>query len=284
MGICCSVPLVCHTDTSVRKIALKLPHGSLGVSLDTRQFKSIDMNEWLTHLYANTTWSGWFCYNDELPESPHTTRGHCKGILAWNDTRISWLIHSVPKYPQLFTGSAISPISKSELIYGQSFLYIEQSRAAVNLADVVRQILWMKPNLFHVHNIPTVVPYAGLPEIKTLRWSNTMTHLAKSPDHDTDFIGTELAKIEPGSWHEESWKRGSEYPPVKNLTSIHTLCVNNTTYTSSQDHSKWAVSPSRLWMGDLNHMRSQKKRGGGGIVIQDHRLAAIFSGFIKVQN
>jgi len=150
---------------------------------------------------------------------------------------------------------------------------------------VIRQILWMKPNLFLQRNMPAVTPYNSIPlEIKTLQWSKTMTHLAKSPDHATDFIGTELTKLEAGGWHEESWKRGSEYQPTKHLTAIHTLCVDNTTYMETQDHSKWAVSQSRVWIGDLNHMRSQEKRGGGGMVIRDMALAAAFSSLIQVQN
>ena len=287
MGICCSVPLICNTDTSVRKIALKLPHGSRGVSWDTPQCQPVDLNDWLTHLYAQKTWTGWFCYNDELPDDDHTTKGHCKGILTWNQERIGWLIHSVPKFPRTFTGSSVSPISKAELIYGQSFLYIEQSRAKVNLDDVIRQILWMKPNLFLQRNMPTVALYAsGSLEIKMLKWSGTMTHLSKSPDHATDFIGSELAKLDTGGWHEESWKRGCEYQKTtdKHVATIHTLCVNNTTYTSSQDHSKWAVAPNHLWIGDLNHMRSQEKRGGGGMVIRDPALAAAFTGLVKIEN
>ena len=111
-----------------------------------------------------------------------------------------------------------------------------------------------------------------------------MTHLAKSPEHNTDFIGTELCKLHVG-WHEETWKRGSVYTDnTKNVKTIHTLYVNNTTYKSSQDHSKWAVSPNHLWIGDLNHMKSQEKRGGGGIVITNKAVATAFSSLIKVES
>ena len=285
MGLCCSVPLVCGVDAAIRKIALKLPHGSKGVSLESGGPQPADINDWLAGLYANKVWTGWFCYNDDLPNDDHTTKGHCKGIVVWNLDRIGWLIHSVPKFPQTFNGSSVSSIGHSELIYGQSFLYIEQSRAALHLDDVIRQIFWMKPNLFLQHNMPTVTPYNPLlQEIKTLKLSKTMQHLAKSPTHETDYIGTELCKIHKGPWHEESWKRGSEYQQTASLSSIHTLCVDRTTYTSSQDHSKWAVSPNHVWIGDLNHMRSQEKRGGGGIVIRDAALAATFSAFVKVES
>ena len=281
---CCSVPLL---DTSIRRIALKLPHGSKGAAWDAGRFVPVEMNQWLSQLYANKTWTGYFCYNDDLPQGPHTTRGHCKGIVTWNESRIGWLIHSVPRFPDTFNGSTLSPIGHSELVYGQSFLYVEQSRAKVPLEDVLRQILWMKPNLFHVHNLPPVVPYSSSPlDLKSLRWSPTVTHLSKSPDHATDYIGTELAKMDNGQWHEETWKRGCEYHPKEKgkLHSIHTLCLLGTTFHSTQDHSKWAASPNHVWIGDLNHMKSQEKRGGGGMVMRDPNLATALQGLVKAYN
>jgi hypothetical protein len=244
----------------------------------------VEINQWLSQLYANKTWTGYFCYNDDLPQGAHTTRGHCKGIVTWNESRIGWLIHSVPRFPDTFNGSTLSPIGHSELVYGQSFLYVEQSRAKVPLEDVLRQILWMKPNLFHVHNLPPVVPYSSSPlEIKQLRWSPTLTHLSKSPDHATDFIGTELAKTDNGQWYEETWKRGCAYHPKEKgkLHSVHTLCLLGTTFHSTQDHSKWARTSNHVWIGDLNHMKSPEKRGGGGMVMRDPNLATALQGLVK---
>jgi len=279
---CCSLPSI---DSSKRQIVLKLPNGAKGIAFDKQPFQSIDINQWLTDLYANSHWTGYVCYNDESPLSKHTAKGHCKGILTWNANRIGWLIHSVPRFPLTFNGKSISPIDVRELLFGQSFLYVEQSRSIVDLDQVLRQLFWMDPNLFHHCNVPTVAPYPPQPlEIKQLRWSPTMTHLAKSPRHPTDFIGSELCKLNPGQWYEESWKRGSEYSTAANpqLRSIQSLCIEATTFTSSQDHSKWAATTDRVWIGDLNHMKSQEKRGGGGMVIQDVPLANAFRELIKI--
>jgi hypothetical protein len=275
---CCTLQCI---DTSSIRVALKLPHGSKGVAWIHTQFQPVDINDWLKQLYVNSSWTGYVCYNDEMPNSHHTTKGHCKGILTWNESRIGWLIHSVPKFPATFTGNTISPIDPSELIYGQSFCYMEQSRSVVQLEQVIRQILWMKPNFFHQHNLPIITPYPSTPlEIKLLRWSKTMTHMAKSPNHHTDFIGSELQKISQSPWYEETWKRGSEYPVHSTLHSITTLQIANTPFTESQDHSKWATTPGHIWMGDLNHMRSQEKRGGGGMVIRSPPLAKAFQAFV----
>ena len=266
--------------SAVYKVALKLPHGSKGVAYTNPQFQPVDLNDWLKELYAPWKPTGWICYNDDQPEGTHTSRGHCKGILTWDDRRIGWLIHSAPNFPHTFTGATLSLLAQSELIYGQSFLYVEQSRIAVPLEAVLRQILWMKPNIYMKHNMPAVAPYNSMPlEIKELRFSPAMMHKAKSPAHEVDYMSTALAE---GVWHEESWKRGSEYArdPNSRLQSIETLTIDGTTFQSSQDHSKWAVTQDRVWIGDLNRMRSQEKRGGGGMVIHDAALATLVCGFL----
>lgn len=273
-----------------RLVALKFPHGPKGVAWNASSGRfepEGDINAWLARLYAQSSWKGWLCYNDLSPASAHTTKGHCKGILTWNEARIGWLIHSVPHFPRDFLGSSLSAIEPSELMYGQSFLYCEQSRAVVKLEDVLRQLMWMKANVFHAVNMPTVAPYnkAAPLEIKSLRWSATMVHLAKAPRHATDFIGTELTKLD-GPWYEESWKRGGEYAENDDasannrVVTIHRLSVEAVSFNSSQDHSKWAASPSRVWIGDLNHMKSQEHRGGGGMVIQYQQLAKAFRAWV----
>ena len=67
--------------------------------------------------------------------------------------------------------------------------------------------------------------------------------------------------------------------PRQGLTSIESLTIDGTTFKSSQDHSKWAVTEDHVWIGDLNHMKLQEKRGGGGMVISDDALAIAFLAF-----
>ena len=60
-------------------------------------------------------WTGWVLYNDQLykdaadpPSAPAKTRekdefssaAHSKGVVAWNNDHICWLIHSVPCWPE----------------------------------------------------------------------------------------------------------------------------------------------------------------------------------------
>jgi deoxyribonuclease-2 len=131
------------------RVALKNPHGFhyIYYDNDNKKFISgVNVQTWLSELYIGHTvsnqypWTHWILYNDEPPLiydksnstfiKPKTTAGHCKGILAWNEYEMSWLIHSVPCFPDFFRPDASGGIERvfsemrhSEEIYGQSFGY-----------------------------------------------------------------------------------------------------------------------------------------------------------------
>ena len=139
------------TDASnyVYHVALKNPHGLNYIYYEpgAKSFKGdINIHNWLKSLYSGllspngSPWTNWIVYNDEPPlflnktdssfVKPKATPGHCKGIVAWNEHEMSWLIHSVPCFPVFFcpeaTGelqSVFSDMRHSEEIYGQSFGY-----------------------------------------------------------------------------------------------------------------------------------------------------------------
>jgi hypothetical protein len=79
----------------------------------------------------------------------------------------------------------------------------------------------------------------------------------------------------------ETWRRGSAIQAVTpNLHDVKTLGWFAVNYKESQDHSKWAVCKNCVWIGDLNRMESQMKRGGGGVVIRDAKMVKAFRGLI----
>jgi len=258
----------------ITKIALKLPHGTNGVYYD-KEFIPCDINEWLTNLYKDSTWKEWIIYNDDMHHvggKTHSTGGHCKGILAWNDTHLSWLVHSVPNFPREFTGSTISPLEHSEHIYGQSFFYIMRPSTPEFVNKAIEQLHCMK-----AHSTETA-PHSSKTE--TLIFSPTITHIAKSPQDETDIYSHYLTMYD-SDWYAETWKRGS---PIKSpwlqVKDITDLCINKIYYKESQDHSKWAVSNQYYFIGDLNRMTSQAKRGGGGFLVKDPEIAKAFRALI----
>jgi len=267
---------LCYT-----KIALKLPHGTNAVQYneDKKIFESCDINEWLSILYKDKTWTSWIVYNDETKHlgDIHTAKGHCKGIIAWNATHLSWLVHSVPNFPREFTGHSISSIEPEEHIYGQSFFHITRQADDIFVKQVIGQLYNMAPHIFMKHNIPDVEHTKQM--ISTVVFSDEIQHIAKSPHHEID-IYSDCLDTYASEWYVETWKRGHAIISSNNIKDVSDLCVNGQKYKESQDHSKWATSEQYYWIGDLNRMTSQYKRGGGGFLVKHQVIAQLFRSFI----
>ena len=303
MGNCCSnknnventqISLITqnqNTKTSSIKgttkvnFALKLPHGFQGIEYsenDKRFISCNNINTWLKQFYIlDKKWDNWVVYNDEIPNNGDdhfvTKKGHCKGIITWNENRISWLCHSVPKFPSFnFDGKSISDIREGELIYGQSFQYMEFEFKPEVISSLLLQLHIMEANIYihnydpnldslhtHIHNIP----------IRTIQISDSITHIAKSPKNEIDIYSEHIILKYNYKWQIETWIRGHHIE--KNYlnsfcSDIHSLIFENIHYKESQDHSKWAVSNDIYYfIGDLNRMTSQYKRGGGGFICND---------------
>ena len=299
---------LCYT-----KVALKFPNGFVGVQYDEdhKKFDPCNMDSWLSSLYKNKLWTSWIVYNDESahldpnynsekPEktargsvsspsnkstrksvsSPseksdnllksHSTGGHCKGILAWNATHVSWLVHSVPNFPREFTGSTISSIEPSEHIYGQSFFHVTRQADEAFVKQAIAHIYLMNAHIFMKHNVPEVENPNNM--ISTLSFSEEITHIAKSPKMEID-IYSEYLTIYATDWYVETWKRGHAITTPSSIKDVSHLSIFGVKYKESQDHSKWAASEQYYWIGDLNRMTSQYKRGGGGFVVKNQGTA-----------
>jgi hypothetical protein len=270
------------------KVALKFPHGVKGISYQEgkTQFEPCDINEWIQSIYASSKWTGWLLYNDETTQlgDKSTKKGHCKGILTWNDTHVSWLVHSVPNFPRVFTGSTISSIEPSEHMYGQSFFYTSRAYDKAFLERVIRQVYHMEAHIFKSHNEPAI-PFVQENNVRTLTFSDTVTHLAKSPHCEIDIYSQHLALHDTSLWHIQTWKRGMPITtPCINVKEVDTVQWNDIQWKTSQDHSKWAVSESYYWIGDLNRMTSQLKRGGGGFLVKNVLIAKALRQLIGAQD
>jgi hypothetical protein len=272
------------------KIALKFPHGTNGVvyNEDQKRFECLEINEWIASLYGQTalpegtsrkSWTHWIIYNDEHPPSSlegcaMVRKGHCKGILAWNDTHMSWLVHSVPNFPRAFTGATISEIEPSERIYGQSFIYVTRPADEAFIQQVINQLYHMEANIYIAHNykVDHGVHYVPHDLMSTIVFSDTIQHIAKSPKYEFDIYSDFLIQYDV-EWHVQTWKRGHLFkvsPYIKDVASVN---IRGAEYKDSQDHAKWAISKRYYWIGDLNRMVSQIKRGGGGFLVKQKEIA-----------
>lgn len=289
MGNCCCEtpvtdvkPLQEEPETRI-EAAIKFPHGSNGAFFENDQFVQCNINKWISDLYKNKTWTGWLIYNDEPPHHVPIQKGHCKGILTWNDTSVGWLVHSVPRFPSHFTGTDVSIIEPAELLYAQSFMYVERSANHTFLKKVIAQIYHMNATIYMRHN-EIVIPQLPHHQMSHLIFADMVIHLAKPAEYHVDIYSEYLTKY-ADAWQIETWKRGHELkggpdsqggplPQCKDISAVSILGVN---YKESQDHSKWAVSSKYFWMGDLNRMETQKKRGGGGFLVKHSGMIEAFT-------
>jgi hypothetical protein len=271
MGCCCSNKL----NTDIVYLVLKLPHSKeyiLYSKLDKKFIKYNNINDWLTNLYKNNKWTKWIIYNDQGHEFSKTSKGHTKGILTWNNNKIAWLCHSVPKYPKYFSNTGISKIDDSELMYGQSFQYIEINFNNDILNDIITQLKIMQVNVYikkckiPINKIKTI-------NINKIKITDNIYHVAKSPNYKIDIYSKYLINEYNYNWKIETWIRGHEINNSINIIDIKKLKFENILYDENQDHSKWGVSDNDYYLiGGLNRMTTQIKRGGDIFICKDKNI------------
>jgi hypothetical protein len=251
-----------------------------------------------------------------------SSNGHCKGILVWNREKIGWLIHSVPKFPTLepnihlnetqSTQPLLLDISAGELEYGQSFIYYELDSSY--LSQIMSQIVNMNAQIYMVKASPQDLEYIvknnnttvtevilNIEKERTVfnkKSKITATHISKPHTAHIDIYEERISHLQDGSRVHiltETWIRGGETTASKYVT--HLKGVKE--WKETQDHSKWAIltpmeetrwmrwfhwkKPTyRVFVGDLNTMNSQEKRGGGGIMIDGNK--DLWSCFNKLIN
>ena len=281
-------------------VALKAPKGRLvqciSSSSSTWTFDpKVDIDGWVTTQLTKFDWTGWLLYNDEAPEGEtELDGGHCKGILAWNDTTLGWMIHSVPKWPSSF-GKSIPPIPPPQCEYGQSFVWL--TLPVSRRDDIVAQIRLMQAHAYCVYDSkrsfayrdPTTRQAAPPPthQFASIQLSDVVYHVAKHSTWGKDIFQDGIVPLFGGSkCTTETWSRPSQ-PPTRDVSRVAMVSWAKPAirYTEEQDHSKWAVSLDKtdpwVYIGDINAMLSQFHRGGGGVVIKDLDLWKAMSSLVS---
>uniref|UniRef100_A0AC34GRW7 Deoxyribonuclease II n=1 Tax=Panagrolaimus sp. ES5 TaxID=591445 RepID=A0AC34GRW7_9BILA len=218
-------------------------------------------------------------YNDEHPGSNKSDsyRGHMKGVLLFDDFRGFWLIHSVPNYVDLSKSAYSYP--SSGVRNGQSFLCVTFPVSA--LSQIGTQLLFSQPSVYD-YRLPdsfkklfpdltkaiekksmsrAEASFSSIKSIKSLDGVNFMS-FSKHKKYGKDLYGDLVAPELKSSFYVETWLNG----PVD----------VDYAFSSSKDHSKWAVSDNGnlpyVCIGDINRQKSQMGRGGGTLCIQNFLL------------
>ncbi|GIY08234.1 cell-death-related nuclease 7 [Caerostris extrusa] len=234
-------------------------------------------------------------YNDQSPDED-----------AGTTTSGFWLVHSIPKFgrPDKYK------YPKNALLNGQIAFCMTFDTAF--LSDICNHLLLCHPNIYSSRLDPKLeeildesaktiftekpwfvrkAPFTRKSAIKTLNGRH-LRLFAKDNQLKVDIYHDIIAPNLNISLLVETWQRGSgtvldpvceSNYNVMDVQAVEMRMKNrNSTifFTSTEDHSKWAISlerqPRWVCIADLNRMRSQAKRGGSAICFQSKSVWKAF--------
>lgn len=257
---------------------------------------------------------GYALYSDQTPDGTTSSSfGHAKGHMAWSSTTAFWFIHSVPRWapePGSEPGADRYSYPTSGHENGQSMMCV--SIAPGSLDKVFAQLQHTNPLLYGSKWVSSLT--ARLPHGDALINKGTVvkdsatsvsdiysaagkkfTHLGKTAKWGQSIFGNLIGPYYGESLLAETWQRPYEEPllPPESLERVYSVLNmamppgadwDGVTWKVTQDHSKWAIvrNPQLpvFCVGDLNKQRSQWKRAGGMLCINDKIIHAAFKSLI----
>lgn len=260
---------------------------------------------------------GWLLYNDEVPGKGknNETRGHCKGILAFdkaNDCGL-WILHSTPRFPAKDDVN----LPADEQIYAQTFIAItlENYETAQRIAG---QLHAQQQPQVYAYKLPDSMSNSdGKDEIYQLCCGSDLAEdagaaltshiafkskagavfqsIAKNRKWGKDFWIDLVGPTLQADLNVESWRRGkipgtSDSDGVDDVADVSGIDLTSVGvpvgWSYTHDHAKWATSadPAKekaqgwVCVADINRQVSQEKRGGGSICFQQQELWRALSG------
>ena len=223
---------------------------------------------------------------------PCALAGHTKGVLHVSKHGGFWLVHSTPQWPLKSTVKQFY-FPDTETIYGQTFLCITLSMS--DISAVATQLLYNQPNVYYSSlSDADTKAHPKLRDVLDRKWvkgpaSNAVsiarkfTSFAKNRKWGRDLYADLVAPSLKTDLLVESWLRGQAIGKLcrpkhrYQVTDVTELATKfGTEWTETQDHAKWAIAldgSHRVCVGDINRMRSQRKRGGGTVCFKSAALA-----------
>lgn len=260
--------------------------------------KDYALGSTLHQLYMNKKEYSWVAYNDERPpqyppdDAASSSGGgaHAKGILVGAEDGGFWLVHSVPKFPDL---NAKSFTWDASTIYAQSFLCL--SLNATGIDEAALQLQTFHPSIFdsylnadlegaypHMKDLVDGTRHDGDRVAELLVGQTVMTSFAKSNDWGRDLYEDLVSPYFDQGFLWETWRRTPKMESFCAGQDSHEYDARNIEYISfpdspaftwhyTKDHAKWGLSTDSdnplVCVGGINRMYSQRKRGGGTVCV-----------------
>ncbi|XP_026172480.1 deoxyribonuclease-2-alpha [Mastacembelus armatus] len=253
-------------------------------------------------------------YNDQRPpedlgdrwfDNSGSSCGHTKGVVLLDEKQGFWLVHSTPHFPPVQqAGEYYYP--SSGLVNGQNFICV--TYPLDRFQTIGEQLRINQPNVYDCsvpESLASLVPALAavcekkhlsshiFPDVKTeSNRSVTLTskdgtnfiNFAKGASFDNDLYHSWVAPTLQSDLLVQFWIRSTGVLPSNCSLGWKVLDITLLnpgqafTFKTSQDHSKWAVSPEAAnhragggWVcvGDINRNEAEEKRGGGTVCLQD---------------
>ncbi|XP_060841772.1 cell-death-related nuclease 7-like isoform X2 [Rhopalosiphum padi] len=243
----------------------------------------------------------WMVYNDEPTNGPvSSSKGHSKGVVVAESSSGLWLVHSVPLFPQLPYQNNTYMYPNTGVKNGQSFLCM--SMKAAELDKVGDQLIKNEVMIYGSHfggdlkstypglynaTLPHKMPKVknDEPRLQTLLSIEGVefSSIAKSRHFGKDLYEDFITQEAQSNLYTETWLNSrdklksacsGQYKTmnIQSLTMNKIKGLNDVSFKSSLDHSKWAVTEesSVHWtcIGDINRAEHQGERGGGTVCIK----------------
>lgn len=272
-----------------------------GSSLNSR-----DSFWWHTYQYLDNLQYGAIFYNDEDPDGDTHGNGHMKGTIGLADQGGFWIIHSIPRFPQVPSEDWNLP--SSARIYGQSAICV--NFAPKQIETIVQTLYYAGPHVYDFSRLPQSLA-AIYPRARVLMPSRHRRYYSAHPlfivnvtsRGGADFslflkspkfiapIHKLIGEHFQSTFVWETWRRSKKLAsccqPVCSYGIENVHDVGNKPqfpeWKYTLDHSKWGISSRDeqiLCVGDLNRESSQESRGGGFLCSNDNRLWTLFAGII----
>ncbi|XP_077986917.1 plancitoxin-1-like [Glandiceps talaboti] len=259
----------------------------------------------IQQIYDNYASTGvaYLQYSDQPPntQASYSSRAHAKGSLCVDETSGFWMIHSIPRFPMKSSPGGQYSFANNGKTNGQTLICVTYGRSSLklpkNTRDQIKHLKYIGPKSYDFNDLASLSDKELMKGLRDVNegvrirnvWTNvqdltslggqTFRSFAKTKDWHQD-IYLELIAQELGSdLFSQTWLTSrstplpSQYDSSKTykVENVDCLRFNDVTYSTTKDHSKWAVTNNddHLWtcIGDLNRVESQKKRGGGHICV-----------------
>uniref|UniRef100_A0A2K5WB63 Deoxyribonuclease-2-alpha n=1 Tax=Macaca fascicularis TaxID=9541 RepID=A0A2K5WB63_MACFA len=258
---------------------------------------------------SNSSQLAFLLYNDQPPQASKahnsSKRGHTKGVLLLDHDGGFWLVHSVPDFPPL-ASSAAYRWPHSACTYGQTLLCV--SFPFTQFSKIGKQLTYTYPQVYDyqlegifAQEFPDLENVIQGYHVSQEPWNSSVTltsqagavfqSFAKFSKFGDDLYSGWLAaalgtNLQVQFWHKTVGVLPSNCSDIWQVLNVNQIAFpgpGGPSFNSTEDHSKWCVSPKGPWtcVGDMNRNQGEEQRGGGTLCAQLPALWKAFQPLVK---